>query len=439
MSRIAELYRRLLAWRWTILDVVLAAGLTLVSVQQSGDRGLQWWLFAVPMVTGLVVHRRWPMVAVLLTVAGALGHHLPFATGAEALDLAVPLTLFTLASSDRSRRVVAVTFGVVLLSVAGLSLLQPVLPTAAEPRQAPLSTGSTSGVDPSGQRMCALPAPGQTQVTAVPVDPRGIGAQMIAALRQGAGSLLVLALAYLLGENVRNRRIRLQTLERRALDLQHEQQQRIALATAAERARITRELHDVVAHGLSVMVVQAQGGAAALRRHPDRTEAALQSVIAAGRSSLAEMRRLLAVVRQDPAEDPELAPQPGVEALPDLVDRLRAAGTHVTLAVEGVPAPMPVSVDLSVYRIAQEALTNTLKHAGDGASATVRLGFRPDVLEIEVVDDGVGKPPPTDGKGNGLRGIRERVVILGGELTVGPSASGGFQVLARIPLRPGDR
>jgi signal transduction histidine kinase len=249
----------------------------------------------------------------------------------------------------------------------------------------------------------------------------------------------VLALAFAIGDGVRSRRAHLRTAEQRAADLEREQHQRVALAAAAERTRITRELHDVVAHGVSVMVVQAQGAAAALQRHPERTAVALQNVIATGRASLAEMRRLLGVVRSDPADDPDRAPLPGVGALPALVDQVRATGTRVTLHIDGEPVPLPASVDLTAYRIVQEALTNTLKHAGPGAEAVVRLGFAADALAVEVTDDGVGGVPGDrvpDAGGNGLRGIAERVGILGGELTIGRGDGGGFRVRVRLPVEP---
>jgi signal transduction histidine kinase len=199
---------------------------------------------------------------------------------------------------------------------------------------------------------------------------------------------------------------------------------------------------------MSVMVVQAQGGAAALRRHPDRTATALENVITTGRASLAEMRRLLGVVSRDPADDPQLAPQPGLCSVPTLVDQVRAAGTEVHLRIEGQPSTLPASVDLSAYRIVQEALTNTIKHAGPDARAEVRLVFAPDWVELEITDDGTGGPGASGESGaswasgasggsggNGLRGIAERVGMLGGELAVGPGAGGrGFRVWALLPI-----
>ncbi|MBF9135464.1 sensor histidine kinase [Plantactinospora sp. S1510] len=405
--------------RWLAFDAVLAVGLVVVSVEQGDNKGLQWWLFTVPMVAGLLVGRRWPVPAAILAGVGVLGHHLPYAMAAEPLDLAVPLSLFTVAYGDRPRRTVTAAFATALCGALALSVLQPVLPTRTPQSLAPAGSIPVTATGP-----IAKP---------VPFPKASLSQLMVAALWQSVGVLLVLALAYLLGANLRGRRIHLHTLERRAADLEREQRQRMALATAAERARITRELHDVVAHGLSVMVVQAQGGAAALRRHPERAEAALQQVIATGRASLAEMRRLLAVVRQDPVEEAELAPSPGVRALPDLVHRVQAAGSRITFTIEGDPVPLPSAVDLCAYRLVQEALTNVLKHAGDGASAAVRLEFHPESLAIEVRDDGTGTRTGTDG--NGLRGIGERVTMLGGQLIVGPREPGGFRVWARLPLR----
>ena len=403
-------------WRWPAFDVALAITLTALSVAYSDgpERESSWWILTAPLVLGVVVRRRWPLAAVVLTVAGALGHHVVAPGSAQPIDLAVPVALFTLANTDRLHRTAAVTFGLLMAVVTLMSLVSP-------HEKQPLIN-----VRVDAFRAVPVPPPAQLSDMAI----------VVAGFWRAVALILVLGFAYLLGDHLRARRVHSEMLEQRATDLEREQQQRVALATAAERARITRELHDVVAHGLSVMVMQAQGGAAALRRHPERTESALRNVIETGRSSLAEMRRLLTVVRQDTPDCPELAPQPGVDALPDLIDRIRTAGTSVSFAVEGDPVALPATVDLSAYRIAQEALTNTLKHAGDGASATVRLGFNPDRLEIEVADDGVGGLKPGDGAGSGLRGLGERVAMFGGELSTGPGASGGFRVLAILPLRP---
>jgi signal transduction histidine kinase len=401
---------------WLAVDLVVATVLTVASAEELRDDVDRWWAFTLLMVMGLLLCRHRPLTAVVLTTIGALGHHLPEASGVEALDLSVLIALFSLAAAeDRRRRIGAITCGVMMGAIAVLSLTLP----------SPAGDVANLRVDTRGIAV-------REQAAMIPIpepEEAGIGDRLL----QSSGLLLALAAAYLLGDNLRGRRIHLRSLERRATDLEREGQQRVALATAAERARITRELHDVVAHGLSVMVVQAQGAAAALKRHPERTETALRDIVTTGRSSLAEMRRLLAIVR----EEPELAPQPGVDALPELIDRIRATGTTVTFTVDGDPAPLPAGVDLSAYRITQEALTNTLKHAGEGATARVRLGFHTDMLEIEVSND--GRRPPArlfDATGNGLRGIAERVRLLDGTLQTGPLSSGGFRVLACLPLRP---
>jgi signal transduction histidine kinase len=185
---------------------------------------------------------------------------------------------------------------------------------------------------------------------------------------------------------------------------------------------------------MSVMVVQAQGAAAALDRHPERAATALQHVISTGRSSLAEMRRLLAAGRTEPAGDVQLAPLPGIGAVPALVDQLGSAGLPIVLLIEGVPEVLPTTVDLSAYRIVQEALTNILKHAGPDARAQVRLVFHPEWLRVEVLDDGAGPAEGADGHGNGLRGIAERVAMLGGVLETGPGDGTGFRLRATLPL-----
>jgi signal transduction histidine kinase len=350
---------------------------------------LLWRIASIVAVAGLTVRRRWPLLA-LAAATAAVGSHL-VAQGWPMLpiDYAVPVALYTLASLAR-RRWVPLASLVVLLIGAFVLIFDWQL-----------------GTKPVPLRDALWATAGKTYPM-----------------------LLVLVLAYAVGESARSRRTHVGVLEQRAADLEREQRQRAALAAAAERARITRELHDAVAHGLSVMVVQAQGAAAALERHPDRAAVALQHVIATGRSSLAEMRRLLGVVRNS---EPELAPQPRLDALPDLIDRVRAAGRPVRLDITGDPVPLQSIVDLSAFRIVQEALTNTIKHAGT-ATVVVRLRFGSDRLEIEVTDDGVGETGLSNVDGTGLRGIAERVGMLGGELTVGPCAAGGFRVYATLPL-----
>jgi signal transduction histidine kinase len=206
-------------------------------------------------------------------------------------------------------------------------------------------------------------------------------------------------------------------------------------AVAAERAAIARELHDVVAHHMSVMVVQAGAARAVSESDPAATAEALRQIEASGRTGLTEMRRLLEVLKAE--EDGNgRAPQPGLARLSELVDAMRASGLPVEAVVEGSPRPLQPGVDLSAYRIVQEALTNALRHAG-GASARVVVRYDPGAVELEVADDGPG--PPEDPKasgGHGLIGMRERVQLFGGELEAGPRPGGGFLLRARLPSEP---
>ena len=204
-------------------------------------------------------------------------------------------------------------------------------------------------------------------------------------------------------------------------------------AVAEERARIARELHDVVAHHMSVIVVQAAAARAVADGDPSAAGEALSQIEESGRAGLTEMRRLLDILKLD-ERDEDRAPQPGLARLGELLDTVRASGLLVERVVQGTPRRLSPGVDLCAYRIVQEALTNTLKHAGD-AHARVLLRFEPDVVEVEVVDDGRSAlTPSTSGGGRGLIGMRERVQIFGGTLESGPRPDGGFLVRARLPI-----
>ncbi len=249
--------------------------------------------------------------------------------------------------------------------------------------------------------------------------------------------------AWLLGLSMRTRRSYLGEVEQRAQRLQLEQQQQARLAAAAERARIARELHDIIAHHVSVMVTQADGAQYALTADPERVPDALAIISATGRQALSEMRRLLGVLRSADDVDTAFAPQPGLGQLPQLVERLGAAGLAVRLVIDGEPVPVDPGVGLTAYRLIQEALTNTLKHAGP-ATSTVRLHYTPHRLSI-CIDDYPNHPPHhapaaagADGSaaGHGLIGMRERVATFGGQLSSGPRPDGGWQTLARLPLTP---
>ena len=234
--------------------------------------------------------------------------------------------------------------------------------------------------------------------------------------------------AWLAGVFIRGRREVVAQAARTAAAEQQAQR-----AVADERARMARELHDIVSHNLSVVVLQAAGAQAVGGQDADP---ALEKIEHSGRQALVEMRRLLGVLRQ-PGEQParpELSPQPGVAELAALAEGVCAAGLPVMLVVDGDPAGLPAAVDISAYRIVQEALTNVLKHAGH-ASAQVNVGCGADVVQIEVTDDGAGpQAGGQPGAGHGLAGMRERVALFGGELTTGPRPGGGFAVRARLPL-----
>ncbi|MFJ3308690.1 sensor histidine kinase [Streptomyces sp. NPDC086549] len=251
------------------------------------------------------------------------------------------------------------------------------------------------------------------------------------------------ALAWVLGDSMRTRRAYFQQLEERAARLEKEREAQAKVAVAAERARIARELHDVVAHNVSVMVVQADGAAYVLDAAPDQAKKALETISSTGRQALAEMRRLLGVLRTgEHQEVGEYVPQPDVEQIDDLVEQCRSSGLPIDFKVEGTPRPLPSGVELTAYRIVQEALTNTRKHGGPNAGASVRLVYFDDGLGLLVEDDGKGAPHElyeeggADGQGHGLIGMRERVGMVGGTLDAGPRPGGGFRISALLPLKP---
>ncbi|WP_330459097.1 sensor histidine kinase [Streptomyces sp. NBC_00820] len=251
------------------------------------------------------------------------------------------------------------------------------------------------------------------------------------------------ALAWVLGDSMRTRRAYFAELEERAARLEKEREAQAKVAVAAERARIARELHDVVAHNVSVMVVQADGAAYVLDAAPDQAKKALETISSTGRQALAEMRRLLGVLRTgEHQESGEYVPQPDVEQIDDLIEQCRTSGLPVDFKVEGTPRPLPSGVELTAYRIVQEALTNTRKHGGPNAGASVRLVYFDDGLGLLVEDDGTGAPHElyeeggADGRGHGLIGMRERVGMVGGTLDAGPRPGGGFRISALLPLKP---
>jgi signal transduction histidine kinase len=241
--------------------------------------------------------------------------------------------------------------------------------------------------------------------------------------------VLVFPAGWVLGDSLRTRRAYLAALEERAERLERERDDRARRAVAEEQARIARELHDVLAHNVSVMVVQAAAGQDVFDSQPGKAREALHSIEQTGRAALRELRLLLGAMRTEP-ETP-LEPQPGLTRLDELVGQVRTAGLSVDLQVEGEPRPLAAGVDLSAYRIVQEALTNTIKH-GHASSADVLVRYQRDCVELVVADDGVGCTNGANG-GHGLIGMRERVSLYGGELEAATRPGGGFLVRASLP------
>jgi signal transduction histidine kinase len=238
--------------------------------------------------------------------------------------------------------------------------------------------------------------------------------------------------AWILGALMRDRRRQTAALQERTVELAREREEKAALAAETERARIARELHDVLTHSVSVMVIQAQAAQAA-EPDPVRMATALQRIETIGQQALTDLRGLLRQVR--PSQEAARSPQPGVERIAELVDAVRGAGVEVSLSREGEIRTVPPSVGLSAYRIVQEALTNTIRHT-PGAHARVALRYGAAELAIEVRDDGPDavRAPAADGRG--IVGMRERASAVGGTLVAGPCPEGGFHVVASLPLRP---
>jgi signal transduction histidine kinase len=247
----------------------------------------------------------------------------------------------------------------------------------------------------------------------------------------------VLAAAWLLGHFAHNYRAYAVRLEERTAELKRAREELARRAVAEERLRLARELHDVVAHAMSVIAVQSGVGAHVADSRPEEVGKALAAIEATSRAALTELRRLLGVLRQDSEPRASLAPVPGLANLEGLLAEVAKAGLAVKLRVEGRPAPLPTGLDLSAYRIVQEALTNVVKHAGP-ARAQVTIRYRDHEVAVEVTDDGRGVGAVAGdgrrGTGHGLIGMRERVQAFGGDLEVGPRPGGGFRVAARLPL-----
>jgi signal transduction histidine kinase len=381
-----------------LVDSALAIPVALISIADA-LRTHQTLLILVGIALALpiVVRRKYPVGAfTTVIVAGAV--QVLTRTGLEPSDVAVLILLYTIAAYTNRR-----------ISLSGLAICLYGSAIEVIRLSEPLAGAST---------LRLLAAPGVVF----------------------AGPCLI---AWVLGDSTRYRRAYYLNLEERAARLERDRESNAILAAAAERARIARELHDVVAHNVSVMVVQADGAAYALDSDPARTRAALAAISATGRQALTEMRVLLGVLRRGDDSGAalgdaraDLAPQPGLGQLDELLDQTRSTGLPVICRVEGEPRTLAAGTALTVYRIVQESLTNTRKHGGPLARANVLLRYTADAVQVNVTDSGLGPAAPCDGAGHGLTGMSERVAMYGGSVQAGPRAGGGFEVIATLPISP---
>jgi signal transduction histidine kinase len=364
------------------------------------------------------------MLEVALELAFGREHNKDAPTGS--LWLLIPLSIAILAPLLARRRFPFAAPAAVYLYCAAISFYNGNLVT--------FSFGIFLAVLTSAFLMGMLPDRSQS-VSGLAI---GVGAAAIVVHNdpdQGWGDFffisLLFTIVWLAGNALGAKLTQYKQAEERAARLEREREDRARAAVAEERARIARELHDVVGHSVSVMTVQASGVRRLLRPEQEREREALLIVEQTGREALAEMRRLVDVLRR-PEEAPALAPQPSLQHLDKLVDQVRESGLNVELKVEGDVAKLPASVDLAAYRLVQEGLTNTLKHA-QAHRAEVLVRYGNGEVEVVVADDGNGTGGGAGG-GHGLVGLRERIAVAGGELDAGPRTGGGFQVRARLPM-----
>jgi signal transduction histidine kinase len=386
-------WARLLALRPPLADVLLAAGVLVVAqIQTWMDTSFQpklpLALLAVLITVPLAWRRRAPFAALLVTGVAAWVLSVGPVGDAAYTFIAVVVAVFSVGAYAEPRR-----------SVLGCALV--------------LGTLWVGGLQDNARHPGVR---GPSDVVFVTV---------------------VFGGAWLLGRALRGGGQHAEQLAQRAAQLEADQQAQARAAVAAERARIARELHDVIAHSVSVMVIQAGAAEQLLEQAPQRARGPLEAVQDTGRQTIVELRRLLGILRED-GQEPSLAPQPGLAGLDLLVEEMRQAGLPVQLQVQGRPWRLPPGIDLAAYRIVQEALTNTLRHAGP-ARAEVTVRYQDHAVELEILDDGPGAGPHAAadaGSGQGLVGMRERVALYGGTLQAGPrpdTTGAGYAVRARLP------
>ncbi len=360
------------------------------------------------------------LVIALVVLAAATGDKIRPADLAPQLLVILPLLA-------RRRWPFAVLVAVAAASVAtSLSLETPWIPVAAV-ALASFTVGERSG-DRVRSAMGVIAVAGLIGLGFIVQDANALEALLL--------PFVVLVPSWLLGDLVHARAVEVANREADAVRAVQEVEARLRAAAAEERRSMARELHDVVAHGVSVMLIQTGAARQVVRTSPERAEEALLTVEATGREAMAELRRLLGVLN-DEGEATALAPQPGVDQLGALVERVRDAGLPAELAIDGSPRPLPASLDVTVYRIVQEALTNALRYARRAATL-VHISYEPDQLRVEVLDDGPAGPADgAEGSGRGLVGMEQRAILVGGRLEAGPRLGGGYAVRAWLPLEPG--
>jgi signal transduction histidine kinase len=425
--------------------VAIDAGLTILVLVLSLFLGglprnnLQSWTTAAALVTLLIRHRA-PEITFTIGLLATLTH---LAAGHEPIpaDATCLIGLYTVAA-DRHRRTSLATLAVALATAAAWNLHAHYTDQANSIVVAVHRDGTVTPISPPHLTQATLNQIAK-QITGFPgahlaqTGPQGIQVTIDHAspVTTWGGfwlTAVIMLIAWSTGTATRRRHAHLTTLHQRATELEHQRDTQARLAVLDERARISRELHDIVAHGLSVVVLQAQGGAAALQHHPENTRQALDAIVTTSRNALTETRRLLGALSDD--NTTQWAPQPDLDQLPQLCDQVAATGLPINLHIHGHPHPPPAAIALAAYRIIQEALTNILKHAGQPAT-TVRLHYQPTQLAIDITNN-PGQPQHhnTTTHGTGLRGMQERATVLGGTFHAGPQPDGGFAVHATLPL-----
>jgi signal transduction histidine kinase len=420
----AESVSRVYAWiqrHPKLIDGIPAVVLLLIglaSLTASDNAGWVRKALVAPLMVAaivpLVFRRRWPRGAFAVAAVAGFLSFFTLAAGFNSADLAYPIYLYTVAAYCQRRwsiPAMVLTYVGALVQFGLLHLYSDRVPC-------------DQVAEPARQKACyqgEVPFNAANQINWVTF-------LFVAVFIAG-----LVGLAWVAGDSMRYRREYYVRLEDRAQRLERERDAQAQIATAAERARIARELHDVVAHNVSVMVVQADGATYAMDQDPEAARKALMAIAQTGRTALTEMRRMLGVLRS--ADDVgTYAPQPGIDQLGDLLEQVRSTGLQVSLTVEGVPREMPTGLALAVYRIVQESLTNTRKHGGPQVKASVAMMYTDDCLVLRIVDNGRGAAASGDGLGHGLVGMRERVTVFGGTLVTGPHVSGGYAVEAILPF-----